>query len=66
MTRLCATLLSEPAFQQVLTVNRLVSGPEKSGLTGVATKLYDMLNIDVTLIPEVPASVSADDDRDQG
>jgi len=35
MTRLCAALLSDPAFQQVLTVNRLAGGPEKSGLDGL-------------------------------
>ncbi|QIO25591.1 winged helix-turn-helix domain-containing protein [Haloarcula sp. JP-L23] len=132
MTRLCAALLSDPAFQQVLTVNRLAGGPEKSGLdglpvsnpyvlrsgacfgylkntdataknfrhrlrqarnelltmteaiefgadsdldaiselarkahglAGVATRLYDMLDIDVTRVVEVPKSVVADVDR---
>ncbi|WP_262181375.1 replication protein H [Haloarcula laminariae] len=35
MTRLCAALLSDPAFQQVLTVNRLAGGPDRSGLDGL-------------------------------
>jgi len=35
MVRLCSALLSEPAFQQVLTVNRLAGGPEKDGLGGL-------------------------------
>jgi len=132
MTRLCAALLSDPAFQQVLTVNSLAGGPEKSGLdglpvsnpyvlrsgacfgylknadatakdfrrrlrqerndllgmtediefgadpdleaigelarkahglAGVATRLYDMLGIDLTRVLEVPNSVLADDSR---
>jgi hypothetical protein len=132
MVRLCAALLSDPALQQVLTVNRLAGGPEKSGLdglpvsnpyvlrsgacfgylknadatardfrrrlqqernallamtediefgedpnleaigelarkahglAGVATRLYDMLGIDVTRVLEVPSSVVADEDR---
>lgn len=134
MTRLCAALLSDPAFQQVLTVDRLAGGPEKAGLgglpvsnpyvlragacfgylknadttakdfrrrlrqernellamtediefgadpnlegvgelarkahglAGVATRLYDMLDIDLTRILEVPNSVVADDKRRQ-
>jgi hypothetical protein len=35
MVRLCSALLSNPAFQQVLTVNRLAGGPEKDGLGGL-------------------------------
>ena len=35
MVRLCAALLSEPAFQQVLTRDRLAGGPEKNGLDGL-------------------------------
>lgn len=35
MTRLCAALLSEPAFQQVLTETRLAGGPDSSGLDGL-------------------------------
>ncbi|MHC3382106.1 replication protein H [Haloarcula sp. H-GB5] len=35
MVRLCSALLSEPAFQQVLTEDRLAGGPDKSGLDGL-------------------------------
>ena len=35
VVRLCAALLSEPAFQQVLTQNRLAGGPDRSGLDGL-------------------------------
>jgi len=35
LVRLCAALLSEPAFQQVLTQNRLAGGPDRSGLDGL-------------------------------
>ena len=132
MTRLCATLLSEPAFHQLLTVDRLAGGPDKSGLdglpvsnpyvlrsgacfgylknadataanfrrrlrqarndllamteeiefgtdpdldaigelarkahglAGVATRLYDMLGVEITRILEVPTSVVDDEDR---
>jgi len=35
MVRFCSALLSEPAFQQVLTEDRLAGGPDKSGLDGL-------------------------------
>lgn len=35
LVRLCAALLSEPAFQQVLTQDRLAGGPDRSGLDGL-------------------------------
>jgi hypothetical protein len=35
MVRLCSALLSDPAFQQVLTEDRLAGGPDKSGLDGL-------------------------------
>ncbi len=35
LVRLCAALLSEPAFQQVLTTNRLAGGPDRDGLDGL-------------------------------
>jgi len=35
LVRLCASLLSEPAFQQVLTRDRLAGGPDKHGLDGL-------------------------------
>ena len=35
LVRLCAALLSEPAFQQILTQDRLAGGPDQSGLDGL-------------------------------
>ena len=35
MVRLCSALLSEPAFQQVLTRDRLAGGPDRHGLGGL-------------------------------
>lgn len=35
MVRVCSALLSEPAFQQVLTVNRLAGGEGRNGLAGL-------------------------------
>jgi len=36
LTRLCQTCLSKPAFQQVLTEDRLAGGPDRSGLDALS------------------------------